>query len=544
MSLKVLFPAEIPPETRRVVEPLLSADSVYRLLGEALDQIVRDADFAAMYATDGRPAVPPVILALVTAFQFLEKLPDRAAAQMAVLRLDWKYALRQPLDWSGFHYSDLCNFRARLLEHGQEQVVFERLLSYLRAHGYLKIGGKQRTDATHVLGAVKRLSRLEQIWESLRLAFNALMSADAPWVLKWLPASFVRTHSQRRSQYRLDKTEVEHELLEAGKEGAWLLGQLEAHGTQTLQGLPEIAQLRRVLDEQFEPATDETLLVRSPREIPSDSLSTPHDPDVRYGHKGDLGWVGYKLQVTETADEDMSARFITDVAITPAIVVDNQYLPGLQERLSAHGVAPGKHYVDQGYMSADNLVTSRERGIDLRGYIKADTSGKPPGFQLQNFDIDIEQQQATCPAGRTQARWHVSKPNPQNLVAHHVFFGAQCQECVFFGPGLCTDKSGGRHLSLNQHHAVIQENRREAATEAFKQEMHTRGGIEGAISEIVRAHGARHSRYRGMAKNRLQALFTATATNLKRMARSVALLSGEVISALFNLQRHLTPMSA
>ena len=74
--------------------------------------------------------------------------------------------------------------------------------------------------------------------------------------------------------------------------------------------------------------------------------------------------------------------------------------------------------------------------------------------------------------------------------------------------------------------------------------MHTRGGIEGAISEIVRAHGARHSRYRGMAKNRLQALFTATATNLKRMARSVALLSGEVISALFNLQRHLTPMSA
>ncbi len=52
--------------------------------------------------------------------------------------------------------------------------------------------------------------------------------------------------------------------------------------------------------------------------------------------------------------------------------------------------------------------------------------------------------------------------------------------------------------------------------------MHVRAGIEGTISELVRAHGARRARYCGLAKNQLQALFIATAANLKRLARTLA----------------------
>ena len=122
MSMQIAFAAKIPEETRCLVEPLLSADSVYRLVGNEIEQIVSDEDFVDMYADDGRPAVNPVVLALVSVFQFLEELPDRAAAEAAVMRLDWKYALRQELTWTGFHYSDLCNFRKQLLEHEREWV--------------------------------------------------------------------------------------------------------------------------------------------------------------------------------------------------------------------------------------------------------------------------------------------------------------------------------------------------------------------------------------------------------------------------------------
>jgi transposase len=187
MSMQTPFAAVIPEETRRLVEPLLPAGSVYRLVGNEVDQIISDEDFLDMYATEGRPAVNPVVLALVSIFQFLEKLPDRAAADAAVMRMDWKYALRQELSWTGFHYSDLCNFRGRLLEHGREWVVFERLVAYLRERGHIPERGRQRTDSTKMIGLVARLSRLELVWEAIRVSLRAVVEADASWVTKHLP---------------------------------------------------------------------------------------------------------------------------------------------------------------------------------------------------------------------------------------------------------------------------------------------------------------------------------------------------------------------
>ena len=72
---------------------------------------------------------------------------------------------------------------------------------------------------------------------------------------------------------------------------------------------------------------------------------------------------------------------------------------------------------------------------------------------------------------------------------------------------------------MNAYHDLIQARRKEAETEAFRQEMQLRAGIEGTVSEMVRGHGLRRSRYRGQQKNQLQAILVATATNLKRLAR-------------------------
>jgi len=510
------FAAEIPEETRRLVEPLLAADSVYRLVGNEIDEVISDEDFLDMYATEGRPAVNPVLLAMVSVFQFLEKLPDRAAAEAVVMRLDWKYALRQELTWTGFHYSDLCNFRKRLLEHGREWVVFERLVTYLRDRGYIKGRGRQRTDATHVIGLVARLSRLELVWETIRVTVRALVDADASWVSKYLPVSFVDSYSQRRWDYRLSKAKIRQRMGEAGQEGYWLLDQVDGHGSDELKALAEAKQLRRVLAEQFTRGEDGEAKPRPPGEAKGDVFTTPHDPEVRYGYKGGQGWVGYKLQVTETADED--ARFITDVEIVPAMRQDNQCLAAIQDRLVKRGLPPMKQYVDQAYMSGRHIADSLTKGIDLRGYVREGNTSKPEGFRLRDFQIDVEQRQAICPAGKKQVKWVKAKPGVKNLIAFHVGFGTQCQSCPYFGPDLCTDRPNGRHLGVNAYHDLIQARRQEASTEAFKEEMNTRAGVEGTVSELVRGHGARRSRYRGRKKNQLQVLLAASAANLKRLA--------------------------
>jgi transposase len=521
MSLKTHFPEEIPEETRRLVEPLLSEDSVYRLIGQEAEQMVGDEEFEDMYADEGRPGVNAVVLAFITVFQFLEKLPDRAAATMAVMRLDWKYALRQAVNWEGFHYSDVCNFRKRVLVHGREGVVFERVLAYLRERGYVTAGGKQRTDSTHIIGAVSEPSRLEVVWESLRLALGALLSTDAPWTMQWLPKSFVQTYSQRRSDYRLNQAEIEQAFRQSGQDGYWLLAQLERVGTPVLKGLPAIAQLRRVWEEQFTRQADGSACPRPPGEAGGDALTSPHDADVRYGDKGSHQWVGYKLQLTESAEPSSPARFITDVAVTSTVEQDNVHLSALQQRLAHRQLLPAQQYVDQGYMSGHNLARSLEQGVDLRGFIREGNVTKQPQFRLNQFEIDLERRTATCPAGKQSVKWAKAKPDVKNLIAYHVSFGRQCQTCPCFGPGLCTDKPSGRHLAISRHHTLIQARRQEADTTAFQQDMHTRAGIEGTISEVVRAHGARRARYRGLPKNQLQALFTATATNLKRLACSL-----------------------
>jgi transposase len=518
MCMLTPFPSTIPEQTRQLVEPLLPRDSVYRLVGAEIDEIMSDEDFIDLYAEEGRPAVNPVVLALVSVFQFLEMLPDRAAAEAAVMRLDWKYALRQELAWTGFHYSDLSNFRKRLLAHGREEVVFDRIVGYLLQRGYIRGRGKQRTDATHVLGLVARLSRLELVWETIRVALAALLSANAPWVLKRLPSGFIRTHSQRRWDYRLSEAEVAREMIEAGREGYWLLEQLEAHGGPELTGLPEVIQLRRVLEEQYTRGQDGSIAQRPPGQSKGDVVSSPHDPEARYASKGGRGWVGYKVEVTETAEGEH--RFITDVAIEPAIIRDNQCLDAIQERLVKRAITPSKQYVDQAYMSGAKIMTSRKWGIDLRGYVREGNTSKSTGFQLRDFDIDIEKRQAICPAGNRQVKWVLAKPNVKNLIAYHVSFGIQCQTCRFFGPDRCTDRPTGRKLGISRFHDLIQARRQEAANKAFKAEMGVRAGIEGTISEMVRGHGARHSRYRGKAKNHLQVVMVAAATNLKRLANA------------------------
>ena len=154
MTLREREMQEIPADTATIGQQLLAAEDRYRVIGDRLAALVDDAEFAGLYAPHGRNALSPALLAMVTLFQFMEDLPDREAARAVVVRLDWKYALHLALGYRGFHYSDLCLFRQRLLAHGEERLVFDLLLAKIQALGFIKKRGKQRTDSIAVLGAV------------------------------------------------------------------------------------------------------------------------------------------------------------------------------------------------------------------------------------------------------------------------------------------------------------------------------------------------------------------------------------------------------
>ncbi|MEU0036488.1 transposase [Streptomyces sp. NPDC006333] len=98
--------------------------------------------------------------------QFVENLTDRQAAHAVRARIDVKYLLGLELTDPGFDFTVLTGFRQRLLDHGLEERVLDLLLERLAGQGLVSAGGRQRTDSTHVLAAVRRLNRLEFVGET------------------------------------------------------------------------------------------------------------------------------------------------------------------------------------------------------------------------------------------------------------------------------------------------------------------------------------------------------------------------------------------
>jgi transposase len=144
----------------------------------------------------------------VLVLQFIEGLTDRQAAEAVRSRLDWKYTLGLDLDDEGFDFSVLSEFRTRLIAGGAERLLLERLLEVSRERGWLKRGGKQRTDSTHVLASVRALSHLETVGETLRAVLEEVAEVAPEWLVQQIDADWLLRYGHRVEQYRLPKEQA------------------------------------------------------------------------------------------------------------------------------------------------------------------------------------------------------------------------------------------------------------------------------------------------------------------------------------------------
>ena len=148
---------------------LLPEESVYALLAEHGDRMVRDEDFAECYSEcQGRPSIPPSLLAKVLLLAYRDGLSDERAMEAVRFDLRWKIALDLPIDHPGFHPTSLVRFRAGLLLHGRERLVFERSLELAAKLGLLE--GRRSRSLTRRRCSVPPRSRTRRCWCAPRLA--------------------------------------------------------------------------------------------------------------------------------------------------------------------------------------------------------------------------------------------------------------------------------------------------------------------------------------------------------------------------------------
>ena len=525
MTLRIRDQIMIPDETARVARAAFPKGNVYMTMGDELGLRYKDSTFADLFtAPQGRPAQSPGMLALITVMQFAEGLSDRQAAEAVRARIDWKYALGLPLEDEGFHFSVLGRFRARVLDGGAEQRLLDDMLRQFREQKLLKERGSQRSDATHVLAAVRKLNRLETVGETLRAALNALAVVAPEWLAAQVTPDWFDRYGSRFEQYRLPQDRAEQEELAAtiGRDGYELLLAIGAEGAPCWLGeVPAVAILWEVWLQQYV-IQDGEVTWRSEQDMAPNSqrIESPYDVEARNKTKRSTNWTGYTVHLTETCDKD-TPNLITHVETTPASTNEVEMVDVIHRALREKDLLPGEHLVDAGYVDADNLVCSaNEYGVDLCGPTQPDPSWQSKdgsAFDIACFVIDWEAQQVICPQGKVSRSWHPRRE--RGLPVIQVRFSTRdCANCE--ARSQCTHaKTSARVLTFKakRDYEALQAARQRQKTAAFKERYKRRAGIEGTISKGTRGLGLRRSRYIGLAKTRFQHIIIAAAINLARV---------------------------
>lgn len=515
----------IPEQTIQVARVAFPKGNIYMRMRDELGTIFSDEQFAPLFARRGQPAYSPWRLALVCVMQYVENLSDRQAAEAVRARIDWKYTLSLELTDPGFDYSVLSEFRKRLVCGQQEKELLDTMLGALKARGLLNARGKQRTDSSHVIAAVRDLNRLESVGETLRTTLNSLASLAPQWLSQVVGLDWFDRYAKRFEESRLPKDEADRIALAdtIGTDGMYLLDLIFASDSPNwLAQVPAVETLRQTWIHQYY-FIDGQLRWREAKDLPPSSVryDSPYDPEAHYGTKRCVNWTGYKVHITETCDPD-SPHLITHVETTIAPKSDVEMTEPIHQALSEIGQLPSEHLVDSGYVNAALLVSSqKDYQVELVGPIKPNVQWQAKdeeAYSIDQFSINWEAKTVTCPQGQTTRYWKPATDAFGNEVICIRFSRPGCAHCP--ARSRCTrSEKGSRSLTLRPQlqHQAIETNRQQQNNPHWKKRYAQRAGIEGTVSQGVRAFGLRQARYIGRAKTHLQHLLTACAINVSRL---------------------------
>jgi transposase len=428
--------------TAGLAASLFAPTDRYRLFAQVVYPVVAAmrGELERGYCVDnGRVAIEPVLLMGVSLLQYLEGLPDRQAVEMVRYHAGWNFALNRQLGDELFHATTLVNFRQRLLEHAQSALGFQAILDALTEAGLVSRQSRQRLDSTQMFGLVSRMSRLDCVRESLRLALRELdgsVGAEARpvfWLELW------ERYVESQLDYRASSEALGRKLTEAGTDTARLLAWVQEPTRKLLAAGPQVLLLGRVFQEQFEVSAAQTL-PKNKVELRSDRVQNPHDPEATYAAKGEGSkkkeHVGYKVQVAETVTQarlepgEPTQNFLTGIVTHAAYQSDEAGAEEMVAEQAAMGWDPPPvQYVDGAYVSAEKLASAQAEGRSLMGPAPAAPQNNGGRYTTEDFDIQVEQRQAVCPAGKVNTQCSRLEAQGSGQVTYRFEWSTHCAAC-------------------------------------------------------------------------------------------------------------------
>jgi transposase len=560
---------DVSPQVARKTEP----DSVYRILHELGPSLLRDEDFAEMYAEgEGRPSHPPSLMAGILLLQRYADVSDREATERLQFDLRWQHALRLPMDFPEIPHSNLSHFRSRLVIHELEGQVFDRLADMATEAGVVGPGEHQAIDSSHIFGA----AAVQDTYELLQAGTRKLLETaleEAPEAAEELIESHGLEDRLSTEKPDIDWTSEEERrewLQDIVSDARALLSALDRHRLAASESVQEAAELLSQIlaqditdpeesdseesdSEESDSSEDgpsgsvpseatgletegseENRVEEGPQirqGVATDRIISTVDPEMRHGRKSSsTRFDGYKVHITEAVESE----FITGVVVSPGNQHDSDVAEDLVEQVRERfGRAPPVLIGDSHYGSPDLRVALKEafqeregenqegenqegenQEVEVVAKLPTATGGSGEKFDRTDFEIDLEEGHVTCPAGHRAETSYQTRDHKDRPVERFQFDGEVCAECPLRSE--CTSAKNGRSIMLHHHEEKVQEVRAYNKTEEFEERYRERPKVERKLSELLWTHGLRVGRYLGQKKTEMQALLTATVANLKR----------------------------
>jgi len=434
-------------------------------------------------------------------------LTDEETVNQVAFNTQWHYALNITEESD----SAIWNMRSIVVDNGLDATLFEHSTDKL-ATVFKVDTDTQRIDSVHIKSNMRRLGRIgivtstiHKFLVNLKRGHKKLFDTiDEALIDRYLPKESLQCFSM------VKPSESARTLASVSADLFTLVDQFKDNPEIT--SMHSYKLLERVLKEQCTVKDNGTRVhVKRPKEIPSDSLQNPSDPDATYsGHKGQ----GYQVQIMETYHPDTEGKegrlnLITHVHVEPAHESDAHALIPAIESSKKRSLAPDKLLADTLYDGDENVQEAKELGIEVISPAKS--TKEKDGITLSDFNVNEKGAIVSCPQG------HVPVKRKTKKTRHTVAFDSHyCHTCPF--QETCPVQQGTKYHYLRYTNKAMRLARRRAyeKTEAFKDRYRWRSGVEATMSEYDRRTGVKHLRVRGFKAVRFCATLKAVAVNIFR----------------------------
>jgi hypothetical protein len=505
-------------------------DSFYGFLASHREELFRDEDFADLYCSDnGRPSVPPSLLATALLLQVYEGVSDEEAKARADFDLRWKVALGTGLEERPFAKSTLQLFRARLILHEWVRAVFQKSLDFARRRGYFRSGKlKVVLDTSYILGRGSVKDTYNLLGDGVRKLVRALAATAArkePEV--WAAERGLQRYfgSSLKGEASIDWDDPEaretflggivadaDDLLEVAR---MALEQIPPDDPKHRRLYEAAGLLAQLLMQDIEREAEGAHLKQG---VSPDRVVSVHDPEMRHGRKSaQRRFDGHKTAIAV----DPESQLITAADVLAGNAQDHERALELVEQAEANVESVVEEAVgDCAYGDSETRQLFADAGRKLVAKV-ASRRGQAQ-FPKEEFRIDLETMSCTCPAGRrTQKVVSISSGErygaPGVSLRAFRFDAADCDACPLRAKCVRARPGKGRLVMVHPHEAVLQEARAFQHSDSFAPYRKLRQVAEHRLARLMQL-GVRQARYVGRRKTLFQLLMAATVANLTLVA--------------------------